>query len=182
MGSRKKPSNQSNDLSFSEAMGGVVPIHHDRIDYEPEPLPRGLKKYPDHVDPEPEFEGTFILDNLPKTIHSDERVHYQNDIADKIWGKLKKGDMRPELTLDLHHFKVKEAAKYLEATLLEAQHNGIRTLLVIHGKGSQKNPTPTLKNAVIFWCEHFKPIQGMLSAPSRLGGAGALLIYLRRLK
>lgn len=180
MPTRKKgPTNRPSDC-FSEAMNGVTPVRtNDVIDYEPEPLPGGNlpRREPSNLSEET---CDLPLHNIPRQITSEQTCSHQGDIAPKVWGKFKKGELAPEVTIDLHQFRVHQAASIFSSAIQEAHDSGVRCLLIIHGKGSQQNPTPMIKNAIYHWIKSFKEIQGYCSAPGKLGGAGAMLIYIRR--
>lgn len=184
MRSRKKQTKNNDPIEPFDWTKGVTPIRDsNQIDYEPEPLPTRIKPRQAEVDPSEAPKGPVLpIHDIPRNVGTDEILSYQGDINFKVWNRLRKGELAPELIIDLHHFRVIEAAEYFSTIVYEAQQENIRCILIIHGKGSRLNPAPMIKNAVAYWVKSLPQIQGYCSAPGKLGGSGALLLYLRRIK
>ena len=108
----------------------------------------------------------------------------------KSFGKLKRGKLKPEGRIDLHGMTMAEAHPELVAFILNAQSAGKRLVLVITGKGKDRDdggPIPTrhgvLRHQVPQWLALPPISQAILqvaSAHLRHGGHGALYVYLRR--
>lgn len=108
----------------------------------------------------------------------------------KAFGRLKRGKLVPEARLDLHGMTVSEAHPELIAFILSAQARGLRLVLVITGKGKEKDdggPIPVrhgvLRHQVPHWLEAAPLRQAVLQltpAHLRHGGHGAYYVYLRR--
>jgi DNA-nicking Smr family endonuclease len=97
--------------------------------------------------------------------------------------RLERGELPPELTVDLHGFAAAEARGALRDALRRARRSGLRTVLVIHGRGLRSAAGPVLKSELPGWLG--EPPLGtwvlaFASAPPRLGGPGATLVLLRR--
>jgi DNA-nicking Smr family endonuclease len=101
----------------------------------------------------------------------------------RVLSDLKRGRLRPEVTLDVHGLTAPQAIRTLDSLLDGANDSDVRTLLVVHGRGLHSGPGgPVLGEAIV---EHLTRLRAtrvlaLCSAPSRWGGAGALLIRLRR--
>jgi DNA-nicking Smr family endonuclease len=96
---------------------------------------------------------------------------------------LQRGEVPVELRLDLHRLTTEQAREALMETLARAQREDRRCLLVIHGRGLSSPGEPVLKEAVPRWLTQPPAAPRVLaftSAPPRMGGAGALLVLLRR--
>lgn len=108
----------------------------------------------------------------------------------KAFGRLKRGKLVPEARLDLHGMTLSEAHPELISFILSAQACGLRLVLVITGKGKQKDeggPIPVrhgvLRHQVPHWLEASPLKQAVLqvtAAHLRHGGHGAYYVYLRR--
>ncbi len=104
--------------------------------------------------------------------------------------KMVRGKMKPEARIDLHGMTLAQAHPALTRFILEAYDDGLRLVLVITGKGKDRDdpgPIPirrgVLKHQVPNWL-HMPPL-GMVvldirEAHIRHGGTGAYYVYLRR--
>lgn len=97
--------------------------------------------------------------------------------------QLKQGRLVPEASLDLHGLQRAEVADKLRFFLQDALHQGWRTVLLITGKGLHSE-----NGKAVLRCEaeHFLRNTGQRwvaewgRAPKRYGGAGALVLFLRK--
>ncbi len=108
----------------------------------------------------------------------------------KAFGKLKRGKLRPEGRLDLHGMTLEQAHPKLAGFILSAHTRGKRLVLVITGKGKQRDdggPIPVrygvLRHQVPQWLS-MPPLKSVVLqiTPAHIshGGTGAYYIYLRR--
>ncbi len=87
--------------------------------------------------------------------------------------------MKPERTLDLHGFRVKEAEIALDTFIEGCKRSGIKKVLIIHGKGKHSKEEPRLRKAVIRFLEK-NPYAGEFGVASReYGGKGALWLIIK---
>ncbi len=97
--------------------------------------------------------------------------------------KLKRGQLVIDATLDLHGMTQDQAHRTLNATLPRAYRQGKRTVLVITGKGEDKEGGGVLRRNVPRWLGE-TPLAGIVlnhsEARTRDGGGGALYVSLRR--
>lgn len=108
----------------------------------------------------------------------------------KSFGKMKRGKLLPEAKLDLHGLTLGEAHPELIAFVLGAYAEGKRLVLVITGKGKDRDdggPIPTrfgiLRHQVPQWLRLPPLASAVLQvtpAHLRHGGEGAYYVYLRR--
>ncbi|MFM7028509.1 MAG: Smr/MutS family protein [Chakrabartia sp.] len=112
------------------------------------------------------------------------------DTLDGSWDKrIAKGDLAPDVTIDLHGETLATAHVRLNRGLESAIRRGDRTLLLITGKPAVDNPRlpPTsrgvIRASVTDWLAasaYADRIAAIRNAHPRHGGAGALYIILRR--
>ena len=99
---------------------------------------------------------------------------------------LRRGRIPPQATIDLHGMTQAAAHRVLGPFVVRAQADGKRCVLVITGKGyGTEGAIGVLKTAVPRWLNEpplVARILGFCHAPPALGGEGALLILLRRLR
>jgi DNA-nicking Smr family endonuclease len=108
----------------------------------------------------------------------------------KTHTRMQRGKLRPEAKIDLHGMTLAEAHPRLTAFVLRANAEGKRLILVVTGKGRDRDdggpiPTPrgALKNQVPMWLGQ-APVAALVlqvtEAHRSHGGAGAYYVYLRR--
>ncbi|KJZ19423.1 Smr/MutS family protein [Loktanella sp. S4079] len=127
-------------------------------------------------------------DILPDISERLKRAPVQMD--HKSFGKMKRGKLVPEARIDLHGMTMNEAHPELVAFILGSQAVGRRLVLVITGKGKDRDdggPIPTrqgiLRHQVPQWLA-LPPLNHAIlqvtPAHIRHGGHGAYYVYLRR--
>lgn len=108
----------------------------------------------------------------------------------KAFGKLKRGKLKPEGRIDLHGMTLDRAHPALTRFILSAHKSGKRLVLVITGKGKQRDeggPIPVrygvLRHQVPQWLG-MAPLSSVVLQVSQAhishGGGGAYYVYLRR--
>ena len=82
-------------------------------------------------------------------------------------------------SLDLHGLTAGEARAEVEAFLKKSKRQGLKKVLIIHGKGYHSAGKPVLKNEVINVLER-SPIAGEFGTADRKeGGSGAVWVLLK---
>jgi len=108
----------------------------------------------------------------------------------KSFGKLKRGKLRPEGRIDLHGMTLDRAHPALTRFILSSHGKGRRLVLVITGKGKQRDeggPIPVrhgvLRHQVPQWLS-MPPLSSAVLQVAQAhishGGGGAYYVYLRR--
>jgi DNA-nicking Smr family endonuclease len=96
--------------------------------------------------------------------------------------ELERGRLKPDAELDLHGFDRARARERVRHFLDNSRHQGLRTVLIITGAGLHSSEEPVLRGDL----ERFLAEEGRRwalewgRAPRRLGGEGALVIFLRK--
>ena len=107
----------------------------------------------------------------------------RNGVQDGVYRKLRLGQYPIQGRLDLHRMTVAEARSALFSFIEQSQHEGRRTLLVLHGKGERNPSAPAkLKSYVNCWLPDHTPVLAMHSAQPQHGGLGAVYVLLRKNK
>ena len=78
---------------------------------------------------------------------------------------------------------VKQARDEVKQFIDEASKLGLRTLLILHGKGQrkvEKENTAVLKGYVNHWLQQLEMVQAFHSAQPVHGGTGAVYVLLRK--
>lgn len=161
---------------FEEAMRGVQPI-----DPGPAPLPAGKparrsrRPAPGRTPPAPTL---FELEAAGERIEG-----WVPGFDRRRLARLRRGDLPPETTVDLHGSLEAEARRVVREALADAWEADARTVLVIHGRGLHSPEGPVLKRALPGWLGEppvGPRVLAFASAPPALGGPGATLVLLRK--
>ncbi len=106
-------------------------------------------------------------------------------VQNGVFRKLKQGRYEPEARLNLHRMSVKAARKELYEFIDQASALGLRTVIIIHGKGENTNEegrrqASIIKGCVKHWLAELDTVQAYHSAQLRHGGTGAAYVLLRK--
>ena len=104
-------------------------------------------------------------------------------VQNGVFRKLKQGRYETDARLDLHRMTTTIARRELFWFLEEAIRLGLRTVLIIHGKGqtsAEKERSSILKGCTEQWLRELDMVQAFHSAQPRHGGTGAVYVLLRK--
>ncbi|QNI03548.1 Smr/MutS family protein [Halomonas sp. SH5A2] len=105
-------------------------------------------------------------------------------VADLPWrtfSQLKRGQTAWQAGLDLHGYTLEEARLELESFLRDATAQGLRCVLVVHGKAwGTTADFPVLKSHTNAWLREWPGVLAFCSAIEIDGGTGAVYILLRK--
>lgn len=104
-------------------------------------------------------------------------------VQNGVFRKLKQGRYEADAHLDLHRMTVAVARRELFGFIEEAQELGLRTVLLIHGKGesrAEREKTSILKGCTNHWLRELPAVQAFHSAQPRHGGTGAVYVLLQK--
>ena len=105
------------------------------------------------------------------------------DVDSRTMDRLRRGRLRPEARLDLHGMTQDKAHRALDQFIAEAYSSGVRSIVIITGKGRVSEGGGVLRNQVPNWLNapNIRPsILAFSSAQPKDGGSGALYVLLRR--
>ncbi len=172
--------NESN--LFRESMGDIKRYRHQKADSskeKPAPIPQKtlddekqvlIDMFSDEFSPEEKSAGDSLLFIRPGLQHS-------------VVRKLKRGQFRIEAELDLHGLTINAARLQLSQFLNDCAEQGIRCILIIHGKGKRSGGQgPVLKQKVNHWLPQRDDIMAYCSTIPAHGGTGAIYVLLKRKK
>ena len=104
-------------------------------------------------------------------------------VQNGVFRKLKQGRYETDARLDLHRMTAAIARRELFWFLEEATRLGLRTVLIIHGKGqtsAEKERSSILKGCTDQWLRELDMVQAFHSAQPQHGGTGAVYVLLRK--
>ena len=172
--SKKNSPDLAQDLNFAELFNDVKPIKHDRYEVKPNILRRNKvthqkkssnvqKKSAATFEFSDGFEAYFSANSPLQFRHADcpkERIR-----------ALRRGDIEPELLLDLHGLNQEASKQEIAALLYAASKQHIECVCIVHGHGNG-----ILKQSVPNWLVQHPDTLGFHQAPLKWGGKGALLV------
>jgi DNA-nicking Smr family endonuclease len=104
-------------------------------------------------------------------------------VQNGVYRKLRQGRYEQEARLDLHRMSVRVARKELFDFIEQCFELGLRSVILIHGKGERKaerERSAVLKGHVDVWLREMPVVQAFHSAQPRHGGTGAAYVLLRK--
>lgn len=87
--------------------------------------------------------------------------------------------LKPEAELDLHGLRAEQVAPALERFVSASRRQGLRKVLIIHGKGRHSQGEPVLQRLVREYLERSPHAGAFGPADRSLGGRGAVWVALR---
>ena len=185
----KRGENDEDAALWARVAESAKPLRKDRARGAPPVASRSAPKPPAKRKPAPSSAPVkSAAKAAPKPIH----VAPSPSLDRQVARKLDTGKLAVEARLDLHGMKQVEAHAALRRFLKSAQAKGKRHVLVITGKGADREQARSfyeedergvLRQAVPHWLAlpDLAPLVVSFStAPRRLGGGGALYVRLRR--
>lgn len=176
----KKSTVDPQDIAaFKEAVKGTKPLSGQKVRVAKPSLPptKPIKT------PEPPKERFYFsdMDYLEPVSGDDAVTHVTNGISNKALRKLSKGQYNVEAILDLHGMTVEEAKSAVDSFLQQCLHDGLRVVLIIHGKG-HLGRMPILKNKLNHWLRKIDEVLAFSSAAPGHGRGGAMYVLLKRVQ
>jgi DNA-nicking Smr family endonuclease len=187
-----KEAPRKNDLegemsSFLDAMAGVTPIPEDR---RRSLHGSGSRAKPSHP---PTDESRQVMEQLHGLVRgsvdlditfSDEYIEGAvQGFSRKLMKKLKRGEMPVQGHIDLHGLTKQDAETAVTDFLLESFRNGLRCVLIVHGRGlNSPESVPVLKEGLPQWLNRGrvrKVVLAFATARPYDGGTGATYVFLR---
>lgn len=104
-------------------------------------------------------------------------------VQNGVFRKLRQGRYDSEASLDMHRMSAATARRELFAFVGESHRLGLRTVMVIHGKGqggAERERCSLLKGCTDQWLRELDVVQAFHSAQPRHGGTGAVYVLLRK--
>lgn len=171
------------DALFAAEMAGVVPLS-----VEPKVAADGGTKAPtpaqlarqraavaEDGDPNP-----LTLGEVRPVDPFDELAFKRDGVQDGVYRKLRLGKYPIDATLDLHRQTVKEAREALFRFVTDGHAHGLRTGLVLHGRGERGETPGRLKSYVARWLEDLDLVLAFHTAQRQHGSYGATYVLLRK--
>jgi DNA-nicking Smr family endonuclease len=183
---------RKNDLEdemsfFLDAMSGVTPMPDDQ---RRSVHGSGSRVRPSHP---PTDESRQVMEHLQGLVRgsveldiafSDEYIEGAvQGFSRKLMKKLKRGELPVQDYIDLHGLTKQEAETEVTNFLLESFRNGLRCVLIVHGRGlNSPESLPVLKEGLPQWLNRGrvrKMVLAFATARPYDGGTGATYVFLK---
>ncbi len=165
---------------FRTTIGPMDPIKQDKVHHD---KPRHNSPHLQRSRDDQEVLANLLSDEyLTEEIQPGDVLSYSvTGLQKNVLRKLRRGDYRREVELDLHGLTVEPARQALNQLLAEAKIEGWQCIKIVHGKGLRSsNRGPVLKSRVNTWLQHCGQVLAFCSAPPADGGTGVVYVLLRR--
>ena len=114
----------------------------------------------------------------PNLSASDSVSHSQAGVSPKTLKKMKQGRIDHAPCIDLHGQKIEEGCQSLSKFI--HYHGDERFIQIIHGKGYNSNQSLSiLKSQVVHYLKQHPQVLAFCSCPQKMGGTGAVFVYLK---
>ncbi|WP_436859461.1 DNA endonuclease SmrA [Citrobacter tructae] len=162
---------------FLDAMEDVQPLKSN-VDVHWQPVRN--TRAPQRID-------TLQLDNFLTTgflevIPLDQPLAFRREgLQQGVIEKLHSGKYGQQASLNLLRQPVEECRKLLFGFIHQSLHDGLRNVLIIHGKGrEEKSHANIVRSYVARWLTEFDDVQAYCAALPHHGGSGACYVALRK--
>ncbi len=175
---------QFDNNPFLEEFADIEPLEQDKITVrktEPTNVAIEVKKaaaaYGKRQDP------NYLTDAPVSPVEPLQVLEFKLDgVQTGVYKKLRQGKYTIEAHLDLHRHTVAEARSVTYRFLQDAIRQGLRTLLITHGKGERSVPPARIKSYVNHWLQQVPEVLAFHSAQKHHGGTGSVYVLLRKSK
>lgn len=124
------------------------------------------------------FLTTGFLDVIPLA----EPLAYQREgIQQGVMDKLRSGKYPRQASLSLLRTPVEQCRQMLFSFICQAEREGLRNLIIVHGKGREAESHPNIVRSYLArWLTEFDAVQAFCAAQPHHGGSGACYVALRK--
>lgn len=160
---------------FKQAMAGVTPIKHDKIETPKSRKP--IKRRPTQTSES--IEDTLSDDFVPEC--GDYLEFVRAGVQKSLVKQIRNGKLPVQNQIDLHGRTRDQARKALLSFIQSAQQNHYKLVCVVHGKGyNSEDGRPVLKALVNKWLQNIHEVLAFTTAQPRDGGTGAVYVLVKR--
>jgi DNA-nicking Smr family endonuclease len=173
--------NQDDKNLFRDLYGDIERVQHDRVpEYRHKPNSRINRKPVSRTPAESAINPRPDIDHMPAGGH--EHYTYRAEgIQNKVMQKLRRGQMFPGASVDLHGMTREQALSELQDFIGECRSRRITTVHVVHGKGFQSSKgKPVLKPTVALWLQQMPEVLAYTPCLPKDGGDGAMYVLLKK--
>lgn len=173
------------NIDLAPKIGKITKIKQDKVATSTPSMDRDLAKIKQEAavrDTKEESVDHYSSTFVPMVAPNDILSYRSEGVQPFLLKKLKNGEYREADFIDLHGKTVEEAYEYVRRYVTFSRQQGYRCILIIHGKGERDylKRKATLKSYVAHWLKQMPDVLAYHSAPDWKGGAGALMVILKK--
>ena len=162
---------------FLDAMEDVQPLKRcTDIHWQPERNSRTRQEL------DTEQLDNFLTLGFLELVPLAEPLAFQRDgVQQGVIDKLRSGKYSRQASLNLLRQPVEQCRQMLFAFIRQAGREGLRNLVIVHGKGREDNSHPNVVRSYLArWLAEFDDVQAFCVALPHQGGSGACYVALRK--
>ena len=167
---------------FRHSVGDVIPISQNTVVLD-KPKSRRKPARPQensrlHISSQEQ--GSFVPESF--RVNAGDRIEYRRSgLQDRVFRKLKRGQLPISAELDLHGMIADKAKKALDKFMLHARNfKGQTCVRIIHGKGyGSKDGRPVIKQYIQMWLQGHSKVLAYCTCQAADGGTGAVYVLLK---
>lgn len=165
--------------AFRDALSTVTPLHTQFLNISEKPAVKKQIRITRNIS---EKKHAIQIKNKITSVDSEAVIGYaKTGLQHKRIAQLKQGKIRTNATLDLHGYTADEALRATDDFLLRCQQRNFVAACIIHGKGRcSVDQKPVLKNLLNHYLREHPAVLAFHSAKNNQGGAGAVMVLLRK--
>lgn len=169
---------------FDRELSGVRPLKQDRVappvGARKPTLAQQARRAAAQALPGATHEPLSLPEQVAEVGPHDLLGQKKNGVQEGVYRKLRLGKYEPQARLDLHRVKLVEARLMVMDFIHGAYRQGLRTVLITHGKGQHSVTPGKMKSYVLHWLQEWDLVLAYHSAQPRHGGAGTTYVLLRK--
>jgi len=170
--------NLNDDDLFRDAMGDVTPLKDTTTTLWLKSPSTKAPRHPPGASEQENFLTRGYLEIVPLTAPLEFKA---DGIQQGVLDKLRRGEYRLDASLNLLRQPVETCRQALFSFMMQAHKQGLRNLLIIHGKGrNDESHANIVRSYLARWLPQFDDVQTFCVAQTQHGGAGALYVGLRK--
>jgi len=162
---------------FLEEMGDVTPLKQSDTRHWLKPQKALTPQKPDLTQLD-NFLTTDFLEIVPLATPLEFK---REGVQQGVLAKLRLGKYPQQASLNLLRQPVEQCRKMLFSYIQQARTEGLRNVLIIHGKGREDKSHPNIiRSFLARWLVEFDDVQAFCCALPHHGGSGACYVALRK--
>ncbi len=178
---------QDEEKLFREAMDGVKPLdskprHHQQRTPTKALSESTIKARRAAAESGKASGGAALSEAWIEPIEPEQRIEFfRPGLQQTRMRQLRQGQFNVQYQVDLHGYRIEEARELIAEFIQVAQGKGYICVRIVHGKSHRSTDRQTtLKSHVNHWLKQIPDVLAFCSAPQSEGGAGSVLVLLKR--
>ena len=162
---------------FQEAMGDVTPLKYNETQRWLKPQKKQVLQKQDITQLD-----NFLTTDFLEIVSLDTPLEFKRaGLQQGVFNKLRLGKYPQQASLNLLRQPVEQCRQMLFSYIQQALTEGLRNVLIIHGKGREDKSHPNIiRSFLARWLVEFDDVQAFCCALPHHGGSGACYVALRK--